>query len=120
MSSFDAVVGECLPTATEIVNTGIRIIGLGLHVRFTNGNPAATTPEIQAVILKLERQICNLLDGTTARARSEDAADDLDVRQYAAQMAMLHILRDHNLVEVPDLCFVVAAMTAAMLRRGSA
>ena len=55
MSSFDAVVGECLPTATEIVNAGIRIIGLGLHVRFTNGNSAATTPEIQAVILKLER-----------------------------------------------------------------
>ena len=48
MSSFGAAMNECLPTGSEIYTAAVRLIILGLHVHLTNGDPSATTPEIQA------------------------------------------------------------------------
>jgi hypothetical protein len=43
--------------------------------------------------------------------------DDLAERQTQAHIQILHVLRDFNLVEVPDIAPVVAALTASMLMR---
>ena len=44
-SSFGAVMNECLPTGTEIINAAARILTLGVHAHLTKGDPSATTPE---------------------------------------------------------------------------
>jgi hypothetical protein len=61
MSSFGAVMDECLPTPSEIMTVAVRIIILGQHVRLTHGDPSATTPEIQARLEKLGDQVRDLL-----------------------------------------------------------
>jgi hypothetical protein len=52
MSSFGTMMNECLPTGSEIMTAAVRIIILGLHMRLTNGDPSATTPEMQARLEK--------------------------------------------------------------------
>ena len=54
-SSFGLVCNECLPTGTEIINAAGRILTLGLHAHLTNGNPSATTPEIEARLHKFAK-----------------------------------------------------------------
>jgi hypothetical protein len=51
-SSFGLVCNECLPTGTEIINAAARILTLGVDAHLTNGNPSATTPEIEARLHK--------------------------------------------------------------------
>ena len=60
MGSFGAVVNECLPTGSEIMTAAVRIVILGLHIRLTDGDPSATTPEIQARLEKFGEQINEL------------------------------------------------------------
>ena len=60
MASFGAVVNECLPTGSEIMTAAVRIVILGLHIRLTDGDPSATTPEIQARLEKFGEQINEL------------------------------------------------------------
>ena len=60
MGSFGAVMNECLPTGSEIMTAAVRIVILGLHIRLTDGDPSATTPEIQARLGKFGEQINEL------------------------------------------------------------
>jgi hypothetical protein len=62
MKSFGSVMNECLPTGTEIITAAGRLLTLGLHVRLTNGNPSATTPEVEAKMRKFTKQLHELLD----------------------------------------------------------
>lgn len=64
MASFDSVMDECLPTGSEIMTAAARLIVLGQHVRLTNGNPSATTPDIQARLEKLGDGIRNLIQAS--------------------------------------------------------
>ena len=48
---------------------------------------------------------------------SDDDTDDLRDRQAEAHMRMLLVLRELNLVDVPSVSLVVAALTASMLCR---
>ena len=43
--------------------------------------------------------------------------DDLRDRQYEAQMRILHLLRELNLIDVPSIGPVIAALTASWLTR---
>jgi hypothetical protein len=43
--------------------------------------------------------------------------DDLADRQVEAQMRILHVLRELNLVDIPSICPIIAALTASMLMR---
>ena len=61
MSSFEPVMNECLPTGLEIINAAARILQLGLHVRLTNGDPLATTPEIEAQLRKFSKELRDLI-----------------------------------------------------------
>jgi hypothetical protein len=45
--------------------------------------------------------------------------DDLAARQEQAQIRILHVLREFNLVDVPSICPVVAALAASMMFRVS-
>ena len=60
MGSFGAVMNECLPTGSEIMTAAVRIVILGLHIRLTDGDPSATTPEIEARLEKFGRQLNDL------------------------------------------------------------
>ena len=60
MGSFGAVMNECLPTGSEVMTAAVRLVILGLHIRATNGDPSATTPEIQARLEKFGQQINEL------------------------------------------------------------
>ena len=60
MGSFGAVANECLPTGSEVMTAAVRIVMLGLHIRLTDGDPSATTPEIQARLGKFGEQINEL------------------------------------------------------------
>ena len=60
MSSFDAVVNECQPTGSEVMTAAVRLVILGLHIRATNGDPSATTLEIQARLEKFGEQLNDL------------------------------------------------------------
>jgi len=60
MGSFGAVAIECLPTGSEVMTAAVRIVMLGLHIRLTDGDPSATTPEIQARLGKFGEQINEL------------------------------------------------------------
>ena len=60
MGSFGAVANECLPTGSEVMTAAVRIVMLGLHIRLTDGDPSATTPEIQARLEKFGEQINEL------------------------------------------------------------
>jgi hypothetical protein len=60
MMSIGAVVNECQPTGSEIMTAAVRLVILGLHIRATNGDPSATTPEIQARLEKFGKQINEL------------------------------------------------------------
>jgi hypothetical protein len=64
VASFDTVMDECLPTGSEIMTAAARLIILGQHVRLTNGNPSATTPEIQARLEKLGDGIRDLIEAS--------------------------------------------------------
>ena len=61
-ASFGRACDECLPTGTEIINAAMRILTLGLHVRLTNGDPSATTPEIEARMHEFSKQLHDLLE----------------------------------------------------------
>ena len=60
MASFGAVVNKCLPTGSEVMTAAVRLVILGLHIRATNGDPSATTPEIQARLEKFGEQLNEL------------------------------------------------------------
>jgi hypothetical protein len=60
MASFGAVANECLPTGSEVMTAAVRLVILGLHIRATNGDPSATTPEIQARLEKFGEQVNEL------------------------------------------------------------
>jgi hypothetical protein len=60
MRSIGAVVNECHPTGSEIMTAAVRLVILGLHIRATNGDPSATTPEIQARLEKFGEQVNEL------------------------------------------------------------
>jgi hypothetical protein len=60
MASFGAVVNECMPTGSEVMTAAVRLVILGLHIRATNGDPSATTPEIQARLEKFGEQLNDL------------------------------------------------------------
>jgi len=60
MGSFGAVANECLPTGSEVMTAAVRIVMLGLHIRLTDGDPSATTPEIEARLEKFGRQLNDL------------------------------------------------------------
>jgi hypothetical protein len=120
-SSFGAVMNECLPTGTEIINAAARIL-LGVHVDLTNGDPSATTPEIEARLHKFSKQLQDLIKGAPIAPRKDEVMttgdpDDLADRQAEAQMRILHVLRELNLVDVPSIGPVVAALTASLLLR---
>jgi hypothetical protein len=66
LSSFGAVMNECLPTGSEIMTAAARIVILGLHVHLTNGDPSATTPEIQARLEKFADQLRDLIEAVEA------------------------------------------------------
>jgi predicted glycoside hydrolase/deacetylase ChbG (UPF0249 family) len=121
MQSFGhGVFNECLPTGLEIINAAGRLLTIGLHGRLTNGDPSATTPEIEAQMRKFTKQLHALLEATVAPADDADDSTDLGnlaERQYKAQMRMLHVLRELRLLDVPSIAPVVAALTASMLFR---
>jgi hypothetical protein len=48
LSSFGSKVKECVPTDSEIMTAAGRVLVLGLQTHLTDGDPSATTPEIQA------------------------------------------------------------------------
>jgi hypothetical protein len=60
MASFGAVANECLPTGSEVMTAAVRIVMLGLHIRLTDGDPSATTPEIEARLEKFGQQLNDL------------------------------------------------------------
>ena len=69
IGSIGAVVNECHPTGSEIMTAAVRLVILGLHVRATNGDPSATTPEIQARLERFGEQVNEL---------AQSAFDELD------------------------------------------
>jgi len=71
VASFTTVMNECLPTGSEIATAALRLLILGHHVHLTNGNPSATTPEIQAQLEKLGNGICGLIQASE-QAQRED------------------------------------------------
>ena len=60
MASFGTVMNECLPTGSAVMTAAVRIVMLGLHIRLTDGDPSATTPEIEARLEKFGRQLNDL------------------------------------------------------------
>ena len=71
MGSIGAVVNECQPTGSEIMTAAVRLVILGLHIRARNGDPSATTPEIQARLENFGEQVNDLAQG---------AFNDLEMR----------------------------------------
>jgi hypothetical protein len=61
MSSVNAVVHECLPTGSELMTAAGRLLILGLHAHLTNGDPSATTPEIQAQLKMVANSLRDLI-----------------------------------------------------------
>jgi len=80
MGSFGAVVHECLPTGSEVMTAAVRLVILGLHIRATNGDPSATTPEIQARLEKFGEQLNDLAQSVfndcEASVRSKSRRDE--------------------------------------------
>jgi hypothetical protein len=56
------VFNECMPTGLEIINAAMRILTLGVHARLTNGNPSATTPEIEARMHKFAKALHDVVE----------------------------------------------------------
>ena len=71
ISSFGAVMNECLPTGSEIMTAAVRLVILSLHIRATNGDPSATTPEIQARLEKFGEQVNDLAQAAFNELDSE-------------------------------------------------
>ena len=115
MSSFGAVMNECLPTGSEIATAAVRILIMGLHVRLTDGDPSATTSEMQARLEKFGGAVGDLMH---AVERGEVTADDdLEARQQGAQVRILYLLRELNLIDAPSISPVIAALAASMMLR---
>jgi hypothetical protein len=75
MSGFASKMEECLPTGIEIMTAAMRELMLGLHVDLTNGDPSATTPEIQAKLNMVRDALCKLIQA--AVEETSMAADEL-------------------------------------------
>jgi len=71
MGSFGRVVNECQPTGSEVMTAAVRLVILGLHIRATNGDPSATTPEIQARLEKFGEQVNDLAQAAFNELDSE-------------------------------------------------
>lgn len=69
-SSFDLVCNECLPIGSEIMSAAARIVILSLHVHLTDGDPAATTPEIRARLDKFGEQLADLVQSALDEPKS--------------------------------------------------
>jgi hypothetical protein len=73
MGSIGAVVNECQPTGSEIMTAAVRLVILGLHIRATNGDPSATTPEIQARLERFGEQVNELAQSAFNNLDNEGA-----------------------------------------------
>jgi hypothetical protein len=73
MGSIGAVVNECHPTGSEVMTAAVRLVILGLHIRATNGDPSATTPEIQARLEKFGEQVNDLAQSAFNNLDNEGA-----------------------------------------------
>ena len=73
MGSIGAVVNECHPTGSEVMTAAVRLVILGLHIRATNGDPSATTPEIQARLERFGEQVNELAQSAFNNLDNEGA-----------------------------------------------
>jgi hypothetical protein len=72
MESFGSKMNECLPAGHEIMTAAYRILIVGLHAHLTDGDPSATTPEIQARVEKFGDRLRELIQ---AAERGDVAAE---------------------------------------------
>jgi len=62
LDGFGGTFNECLPTGGEIINAAMRILTLAVHVRLTNGDVSATTPEIEARVQKFAKELHDFIE----------------------------------------------------------